>query len=185
MSASSGSKRQGGDDEFGPLPPSPKRPRLNSEADKVTGRPRTACDYCRRIKAKCDGETPCSLCVKRGRSEACAELEYLTVVGRNEIVQANLRKGKRRFACAYCKQQIIKCSGSRPCEQFVERNEQNACFEAPTLTPKNYGAFKILPKVFEENPITDQMALDFLAHRHLKWFVVLIAVSFLSIVGFC
>jgi hypothetical protein len=45
----------------------------NSAASVGSGRPRFACNYCRRLKARCDGGRPCKLCSKRGRSIQCVQ----------------------------------------------------------------------------------------------------------------
>jgi hypothetical protein len=151
-----------------------KRVKVEDSDKHFTGRPRTACDYCRRLKAKCDGGKPCSLCAKRGRSDACIGLEYLTVIGRNEIVKSTLHKRKRQFACTYCKKQRIKCNGKRPCDRCIRRDKEDLCSEeaigqSSILSKDSYGCFKVFPKVLAEIQLSNQQALELLTQWQLKW----------------
>lgn len=47
------------------------RPKVDPASRRRVAR---ACCYCRVSKQKCDGQTPCSQCVKRKRPEACKRL---------------------------------------------------------------------------------------------------------------
>jgi hypothetical protein len=140
------------------------------KTEVANGRPRTACNYCRRLKTKCDGGQPCSLCVKRGRPDGCQRLEYVTVVGKSQVIEFSLKRGRRSFVCGYCKKQRIKCDGNRPCDRCVRRGKSEECLEDLNHhETKSSEYVSIFNKAFEEIPVSGQFALDLLTNKPLKW----------------
>ncbi|EKX40356.1 hypothetical protein GUITHDRAFT_113593 [Guillardia theta CCMP2712] len=69
-----------------------------------------ACVQCRRMKRKCDGKMPCSLCISKGQGELCTRKEP-------------------KPSCATCKRRKVKCDKKRPCSTCISLGKQDECVD--------------------------------------------------------
>ncbi|KAG1861204.1 hypothetical protein DFJ58DRAFT_778147 [Suillus subalutaceus] len=57
---------------------------MSSSKERQRTRGEIACAECRRLKARCDRQVPCSTCVKRGCSMLCPN-------GKNSFMTSNIQ----------------------------------------------------------------------------------------------
>jgi hypothetical protein len=143
------------------------------------GRPRVACQLCKKLRVRCDGDTPCETCVKRGNVALCRKGASATSSESFEPIVENgggdrpIKRGRRSFACDYCKRQRIRCNGERPCNKCVNRGFAQDCGDMKQIandqmSPRvDYSTE--MKEVLDELSLSDEDVLDMFVNHPMKW----------------
>jgi len=97
-----------------------------------------ACSRCSKSKLKCDGEWPCSRCIKRAVPDACKDQEGVLPHASHAPVASDIidtpagskprtKPLKHAQACVQCSRSKVRCDGGRPCGRCVKRGLSGDC----------------------------------------------------------
>lgn len=141
---------------------------LTTDPSRIFRKPQTKdksikCEWCLRYQRRCDGNRPCSTCLKDKRhckDQTDQAKEYLKQKTKQETPRKTTGRVPDDTKCDYCMKVQRRCDGNRPCGTCIQR--QMSCTEQTEATkdliPERNRHLLPVPKIADKEKLPNYTA---------------------------